>query len=120
MKSPRRDKRPRRLRDIAPDDVEVAAVEEESEAKDSDTEPSPSKQRRPRGKKGQQAKKKSNGWIWAWFEMVTTAAHGTDTTKLAQYKNESKRLTNLPVARSYVYQVCAFSGSARKRRCTAG
>ncbi|KAJ7016044.1 hypothetical protein C8F04DRAFT_1283056 [Mycena alexandri] len=69
-----KDKRPRRLRDIAPDDVEVAA------------------QRRPRGKKGQQAKKKSNGWIWAWFEMVTTAAHGTDTTKLAQYKNESMRV----------------------------
>ncbi|KAJ7018233.1 hypothetical protein C8F04DRAFT_1277911 [Mycena alexandri] len=87
--SPRRDKHPRRLHDIAPNNVEVTAVEEESEAKDSDTEPSPSKQRRPRGKKGQQAKKKSNGWIWAWFEMVTTAAHGTDTTKLAQYKNES-------------------------------
>ncbi|KAJ7666845.1 hypothetical protein DFH06DRAFT_1086018 [Mycena polygramma] len=74
---------PKRLRDIAPDDV---AVEEgsASEAEGSDPEMSPSK--RAKGKAKQKAKK-SDGWIWSadW----TKGQYLGDADKLAEYKMES-------------------------------
>ncbi|KAJ7118287.1 hypothetical protein C8R44DRAFT_923525 [Mycena epipterygia] len=76
---------PKRLKDIAPDNV----VMESSEAEDSDTEMSPSKKAKRRGKQKQKQKaKKSDGWIWEWFEQVTRARYVGDNKKLAEYRRE--------------------------------
>ncbi|KAJ6619747.1 hypothetical protein B0H10DRAFT_1946569 [Mycena sp. CBHHK59/15] len=76
---------PKRLRDIAPDDVAVVSASSSSEAEDSDVEMSPTrKQGKQRGKK-----KKSDGWIW--LENMTrgqTLGEG----RLAEYKEESDRV----------------------------
>ncbi|KAJ7507409.1 hypothetical protein B0H11DRAFT_1902570 [Mycena galericulata] len=87
---------PKRLRDIAPDDVVVESSA--SEAEDSDLDMSPSKQgKQQRGKqKGKQKakekakKKKPDGWIW--LERVTRGQNLGDDTKLAEYKRESDRV----------------------------
>ncbi|KAJ7729385.1 hypothetical protein DFH07DRAFT_969523 [Mycena maculata] len=85
-KSPRKRKR---LRDIVPDH---AVVEEalSSEAEDSDLEMPLSKTKQPRASK-QRKVKKDDGWIWKWFEKVTTGGSGNDGT-LAEYKRESVRV----------------------------
>jgi hypothetical protein len=75
---------PKRLRDIAPENVVVESSA--SEAEDSDGEASPLKAQRakkPRGKKV----KKSDGWIW--LESVTRS-QVLGEEKLAEYKRESK------------------------------
>lgn len=78
---------PKRLRDIAPDDVEAPLS---SEAEDSDGGMSPSKPGRARGGKPKKRKaKKADGWIWRWFERVTTGDSGNNET-LEEYKRESK------------------------------
>ncbi|KAJ7624167.1 hypothetical protein B0H17DRAFT_1340402 [Mycena rosella] len=81
-KSPRT---PKRLKDIAPDDVVVQLSS--SEAEDSDVEMSPCKQgKKQRGKK---KAKKSDGWIW--LESLTRGQKLGDA-KLAEYKKESDRV----------------------------
>ncbi|KAJ6580208.1 hypothetical protein B0H10DRAFT_2235457 [Mycena sp. CBHHK59/15] len=82
---------PKRLRDIAPDDVVVVSASSSSEAEDSDVEMSPTrKQGKQRaGKQRQGKKKKSDGWIW--LENMTrgqTLGEG----RLAEYKEESDRV----------------------------
>ncbi|KAJ7079001.1 hypothetical protein C8R44DRAFT_863022 [Mycena epipterygia] len=82
---------PKRLRDIAPDDVVVVSASSSSEAEDSDVEMSPiRKQGKQRaGKQRQGKKKKSDGWIW--LENMTrgqTLGEG----RLAEYKEESDRV----------------------------
>ncbi|KAJ6604884.1 hypothetical protein B0H10DRAFT_2229366 [Mycena sp. CBHHK59/15] len=83
---------PKRLKDIAPDDVNVESVAL-SEAEDSDLEMSPSKQgKRKLGKeRGKKAKsnKKRDGWIW--LESMTQGQSMSDA-KLAEYKKESDRV----------------------------
>ncbi|KAJ6590828.1 hypothetical protein B0H10DRAFT_1960949 [Mycena sp. CBHHK59/15] len=83
---------PKRLKDIAPDDVDVESAAL-SEAEDSDLEMSPSKQGKrklgkERGKKAK-SKKKRDGWIW--LESMTQGQSMTDA-KLAEYKKESDRV----------------------------
>ncbi|KAJ6616005.1 hypothetical protein B0H10DRAFT_2219885 [Mycena sp. CBHHK59/15] len=82
---------PKRLRDIAPDDVVVVSASSSSEAEDGDMEMSPTrKQGKQRaGKQRQGKKKKSDGWIW--LENMTrgqTLGEG----RLAEYKEESDRV----------------------------
>ncbi|KAJ7121070.1 hypothetical protein C8R44DRAFT_877380 [Mycena epipterygia] len=80
---------PKRLKDIAPDNVVV----ESSEAEDSDTEMSPSKKAKRHGKQKQKQKqKKSDGWIWEWFEQVTRARYVGDNKKLVEYRRETTRV----------------------------
>ncbi|KAJ7746137.1 hypothetical protein DFH07DRAFT_963016 [Mycena maculata] len=80
---------PKRLRDIASDNVVVEAAS--SEAEDSDLEMSPSKQGKLHGKLKKRKVKKDDGWIWKWFERVTTGSSG-DNEKMAEYKRESVRV----------------------------
>jgi hypothetical protein len=79
----------KRLKDIAPDDVDVQSAP--SDAEDDDLEMSPSKQGRWKGgkesvKKGK-SKKKRDGWIWLESLM---RGQGQSDEKLAAYKKESK------------------------------
>ncbi|KAJ7020500.1 hypothetical protein C8F04DRAFT_1274964 [Mycena alexandri] len=79
---------PKRLRDIAPDNVEVGL----SEAEESDPEMSPSKvgraEERTTGKKGK-GKKKGDGWIW--MENLMRGQPQSEE-KLAAYKKESDQV----------------------------
>jgi hypothetical protein len=75
---------PKRLKDIAPENVVVEASA--SEAEDSDLEMSPSKQT-TRQREKQKKAKKSDGWIW--LESLTRGQKLGDD-KLAAYKMESK------------------------------
>ncbi|KAJ6632041.1 hypothetical protein B0H10DRAFT_1937760 [Mycena sp. CBHHK59/15] len=82
---------PKRLKDIAADDVVVESVSA-SEAEDSDLEMSPSAKRgkqAQRGKKGKKKSKKSDGWIW--LESMTRG-QTLGEAKLAAYKEESDRV----------------------------
>ncbi|KAJ7192982.1 hypothetical protein GGX14DRAFT_405891 [Mycena pura] len=78
---------PKRLKDIAPDDVVVEGALS-SEAKESDVEMSPSKQGKLRRKSGKRKAKKDDGWIWKWLERGTRAGSGDDG-KLEEYKRET-------------------------------
>ncbi|KAJ7197589.1 hypothetical protein GGX14DRAFT_402517 [Mycena pura] len=82
---------PKRLRDIAPDDVVVEGALSSDEVEDSDVEMSPSKQGKPRRKSGKRKAKKDDGWIWKWLERGTRAGSGDDG-KLEEYKRESMRV----------------------------
>ncbi|KAJ7920223.1 hypothetical protein B0H13DRAFT_1987400 [Mycena leptocephala] len=77
---------PKRLKDIAPENVVVEASA--SEAEDSDLEMSPSKQTMCQREKQKKAKK-SDGWIW--LESLTRGQKLGDD-KLAAYKMESDRV----------------------------
>ncbi|KAJ7623079.1 hypothetical protein DFH06DRAFT_759654 [Mycena polygramma] len=81
---------PKRLKDIAPDDVTVDPASM-SEAEDSDPEMSPSKPKQANSKKGQsKPAKKPEGWIW--FDSLTRGRDLGDDTKLAKYKEESDQV----------------------------
>ncbi|KAJ6470688.1 hypothetical protein DFH09DRAFT_1110787 [Mycena vulgaris] len=81
---------PKRLKDIAPDDVNVESSSS-SEAEDSDMALSPSKGRANLGgkKKKKKKAKKSDGWIW--METLTWGQSLGDA-KLEEYKKESDRV----------------------------
>ncbi|KAF7347018.1 CxC2 domain-containing protein [Mycena venus] len=82
--------KPKRLKDIAPDDVVVESSS--SEAEDSDLEMSPlkpGKQRRAK-ERGKKKAKKSDGWIW--LESLTRGQRLGGDRKLAEYKKESDRV----------------------------
>ncbi|KAJ7479807.1 hypothetical protein FB451DRAFT_1449139 [Mycena latifolia] len=80
---------PKRLREIVPDDMEAPLS---SEAEGSDGGMSPSKPGRARGGKPKKRKgNKDDGWIWKWFERVTTGDSGNNE-KLKEYKRESVRV----------------------------
>ncbi|KAJ7209327.1 hypothetical protein GGX14DRAFT_566513 [Mycena pura] len=81
---------PKRLKDIAPDDVVVEGALS-SEAEESDVEMSPSKQGKLRRKSGKRKAKKDDGWIWKWLERGTRAGSGDDG-RLEEYKRESMRV----------------------------
>ncbi|KAJ7703365.1 hypothetical protein B0H16DRAFT_1747963 [Mycena metata] len=79
---------PKRMRDIAPDDVEVESSA--SEVEGSDMEMSPSKRAKGKGKEKEKGKgKKSDGWIW--MESLMRRQSLSDE-KLAAYKEESDRV----------------------------
>ncbi|KAJ7021325.1 hypothetical protein C8F04DRAFT_1273828 [Mycena alexandri] len=84
---------PKRLRDIAPDDV-VVESSSSSDAEGSDLEMSPSKQGmgkqgKGKGKKKKTKKKQPDGWIW--LENLTRGQSLSDA-KLAEYKRESDQV----------------------------
>ncbi|KAJ6576929.1 hypothetical protein DFH09DRAFT_1310948 [Mycena vulgaris] len=77
----KRDQRsPKRLKDIAPNDVQV----ESSEAEESGAEMSPSK-----GRRAQEGKKKPDGWIWM---DNLTRGQCLGEEQLAAYKKESEQV----------------------------
>lgn len=77
---------PKRLKDIAPDDVDVESSGS-SDAVDSDVEMSPSKPGKLQDGKKPKKPKKRDGWIW--LESLTRA-QPLSNEKLAAYKKESK------------------------------
>ncbi|KAJ7913988.1 hypothetical protein B0H13DRAFT_1612017 [Mycena leptocephala] len=79
----------KRLRDIAPEDVDVHSAPS-SDAEADDLETSPSKRgRRKAGKEGVKKGKKRDGWIWLESLM---RGQGQSDEKLAAYKKESDRV----------------------------
>ncbi|KAJ7450922.1 hypothetical protein B0H11DRAFT_2246504 [Mycena galericulata] len=79
---------PKRFKDIAPDDVEVASSPSEAEDSDSDVDLSP-KQKQAKKQRGKKKEKKTDGWIW--LESLTRGRNlGAD--KMAEYKSESDRV----------------------------
>ncbi|KAJ6623198.1 hypothetical protein B0H10DRAFT_1944174 [Mycena sp. CBHHK59/15] len=79
---------PKRLKDIAPDDVNVEASSS-SEAEESNAEMSPTKAGKQKAGKERKSKKKPDGWIW--LESMTRGQKLSDG-KLAEYKKESDRV----------------------------
>ncbi|KAJ7144583.1 hypothetical protein C8R44DRAFT_865490 [Mycena epipterygia] len=79
---------PKRLKDIAPDDVDVESSGS-SDAVDSDVEMSPSKPEKLQDGKKPKKPKKRDGWIW--LESLTRA-QPLSNEKLAAYKKESDRV----------------------------
>ncbi|KAF8197201.1 hypothetical protein K438DRAFT_2119659 [Mycena galopus ATCC 62051] len=77
-------RKPKRLKDLAPEDVVVESSGSETEG--SDLEVSPGKQR---GKKKKVKAKKSDGWIW--LDRITSGQK-LGEGKLAEYKEESDRV----------------------------
>lgn len=108
---------PKRLRDIAPNDVVVNGPLL-SEAEDSEVEMSPSKPGKPRRKSGKRKAKKDDGWIWKWLERGRSVGSGDDQ-KLEEYRRESKcKICYFqPLIK---HQACEFNGFVPKQRCTAG
>ncbi|KAJ6551103.1 hypothetical protein B0H10DRAFT_1968575 [Mycena sp. CBHHK59/15] len=79
---------PKRLKDIAPDDVNVEASSS-SEAEESNAEMSPTKAGKQKAEKERKSKKKPDGWIW--LESMTQGQK-LSKGKLAEYKKESDRV----------------------------
>ncbi|KAJ6617650.1 hypothetical protein B0H10DRAFT_2218378 [Mycena sp. CBHHK59/15] len=81
---------PKRLKDTAPDGVNVESSSSSSEAEDSNMDLSPSKGRAKLGRKKKKKKaKKSDRWIW--METLTWGQSLGDA-KLEEYKKESDRV----------------------------
>ncbi|KAJ7429433.1 hypothetical protein B0H11DRAFT_2265751 [Mycena galericulata] len=87
---------PKRLRDIAPDDVKVGSSSSEAEDSDSDVDMSPStkqkqkkKQKPAKNQRGKKKEKKTDGWIW--LESLTRHRDLGDD-KMLEYKRESDRV----------------------------
>ncbi|KAJ7505107.1 hypothetical protein B0H11DRAFT_1980282 [Mycena galericulata] len=85
---------PKRLRDIAPDDVKVGSSSSEAEDSDSDVDMSPStkqkqkkKQKPAKNQRGKKKEKKTDGWIW--LESLTRHRDLGDD-KMLEYKRESE------------------------------
>jgi hypothetical protein len=112
----------KRLKDITPDDVDMQSAPS-SDAEDPDLERSPSKRGKGKGKKDStkrgRSKKKRDGWIWLESLM---RGQGQSDEKLAAYKKESEWQCISIQCRLYTntLQVTECSGSAPKRKCTAG
>ncbi|KAJ7733848.1 hypothetical protein DFH07DRAFT_967815 [Mycena maculata] len=82
---------PKRLKDIAPDDVEVESPPSEAEDSDSGVDMSPSAKQKQKQAKKQRGKKKEKTDGWIWLESLTRGRNlGAD--KMAEYKTESDRV----------------------------